>query len=220
MRTLFLAAALTVAPTLQVFASQSSGWTCAPDDGAPFGRSTEKDAANLVSFAGESGIDLLKTLDKVYAGDTAALAAVLQISTKFKSLDVPARTYGNMIYSIFLNLGERKGTDGFLTVLFHQDAQTQQKVRDILWHRSCVYLRQSGPRLNAYHAKSFPSFGRPTSRSVKMTRCSTRRPTERLERTRRRICRHQVCFLTVAAKCRLVRRAAEPQRRWATTRSR
>jgi hypothetical protein len=134
MKKVLLTTVAVLSCALRLPSSNQAAWTCAPDDGAPFGHLSVKDSHALVSFAAAGGVDLLPTLKKVYTGDRESLASVLRMSSRFKSLDVPARVYGNMVYSILLNFGETNGPDAFISVLLTQEPTVRQKIRDILWY--------------------------------------------------------------------------------------
>ncbi|HXV68154.1 MAG TPA: hypothetical protein VD738_04440 [Nitrospira sp.] len=134
MRSFVLTLAITLCCALPVPALEPPFWPCESDDGSPFGHLTEDDGATLISMASTSGLELVPTLVEVYAGDNEALAAVLRLSSRLKALDMPTRVYGNMVYSIFLNLGEAKGPEAFISVLLSQEPVVRQRIRDFLWY--------------------------------------------------------------------------------------
>ena len=120
-------------------ASEPPFWPCVSNDGAPFGQLTESDVDTLTSLAAANGLELLPTLKKVYTGDEEALATILRFSSQLKSLDMPTRVYGNMIYSVFLNLSEVKGTRFVIAVILSQEPTARQRIRDFLWYPTfCV----------------------------------------------------------------------------------
>src|SRR5687767_8165306 len=88
-----------------------------PDDGQPFGHSTDKDFEAFEHFASGHGLDVEAEMRKVYAGDADAFLRVFQFSTHFKRLDSHARAYGNLLYAIFLNIMESKGDAVFVAAL-------------------------------------------------------------------------------------------------------
>src|SRR5258708_4230252 len=90
------------------------------DDGMPFGKITDSDSDRLLQFAKEKGFDLSSDLQKADAKDTNALARVFGLSMTFESLDQNARTYGQVIYSSFLNLGETMGPEQYSGVVLVQ----------------------------------------------------------------------------------------------------
>lgn len=63
-----------------------------------------------------------------------AFAKVFRFSLQFNKLDQNARTYGTMLYSSVLNLGEAGGLLTFCRVLEEQSPQVQQRVRDFLFY--------------------------------------------------------------------------------------
>jgi len=109
-------------------------WPCGSIGTPPFGDLTDGDADKLLALASSNGLELRPTIEKVYAGDKEALATLLRFSTQLKSLDISTRAYGNMVYSIFLNLGEAKSPQLFIPVLLDQPPQVRQRVRDFLWY--------------------------------------------------------------------------------------
>ena len=78
-------------------------------DGMPFGPVGEADMDRLAEFAKKSGFDLKPEMERVHEKDEEALARLFKFSLAFKTLDANARTYGQIIYSSFLNLGEGIG---------------------------------------------------------------------------------------------------------------
>ena len=103
------------------------------DDGMPFGKITDSDTDQLIQFAKERGFDLSSELQQAYAKDTNALAHIFRFSLTFKSLDQNARTYGQVIYSSLLNLGETMGPEQYSSVVVAQDPEVQQRIRDFLY---------------------------------------------------------------------------------------
>lgn len=105
------------------------------DDDMPFGKITDGDTEQLMQFAKERGFDLSSDLQKAYAKDTDtnALARVFGFSLTFKSLDKNARTYGQVIYSSLLNLGETMGVEQYSSVIVAQSPKVRQRIRDFLY---------------------------------------------------------------------------------------
>jgi hypothetical protein len=101
-------------------------------DGMPFGSVGEADVDRLAEFAKKSGFDLKPEMERVYNKDEQALARLFKFSLVFKTLDANARTYGQIIYSAFLNLGEV--TDAYFKVLDRQQPEIQQRIRDFLYY--------------------------------------------------------------------------------------
>jgi hypothetical protein len=130
------------------------------DDGMPFGKITDSDLDQLRQFAKKEGVDFVAELDKAYAKDTNALAKVFRFSLAMKSLDQNARTYGQVIYSSFLNLGETMGTERYSEVVVAQEPDVQQRIRDFLYFPvTCVpreVRAQVDKRVREEHPKLFP----------------------------------------------------------------
>jgi hypothetical protein len=103
-------------------------------DGMPFGPVGEADVDHLAEFAKKSGFDLKPEMERVYKKDEEALARLFKFSLAFKTLDANARTYGQIVYSSFLNLGEGIGVDAYVKVLDRQSPEVQQRVRDFLYY--------------------------------------------------------------------------------------
>jgi hypothetical protein len=130
----FLAAAIALGAGSLASAGEPPFWPCESNDGAPFGHLADSDVNELVSFAAAKGLDLVPTVEKVYTGDKDALAAVMRFSTQLKSRNTPMRVYGNMVYSIYLNLGESKGEELFIAVLQSQNPAVRQRILEFLWY--------------------------------------------------------------------------------------
>jgi len=111
---------------------EKTPWGCAANDGRPFGPMEDRQVLEFERYARERGLDLQPTADRMASGDRKALAEFLRFSLAFQRIDGPARTYGNMVWSVFLNLGERR-TPVFVPVLKAQDARVRQRIEDILW---------------------------------------------------------------------------------------
>jgi hypothetical protein len=112
------------------------------NDGMPFGEIGDSDVDALMAFAKDNGVDLQQELEKAYADDQQALASVFAFSLKFTKLDKNARSYGQVIWSSLLNLGERHGVEKYAEILNAQDAGVQQRIRDILFY-PVVHLPQT-----------------------------------------------------------------------------
>jgi hypothetical protein len=130
------------------------------DDGMPFGKITDSDLDQLMQYAKKEGVDLGAELDKAYAKDMNALANVFRFSLAMKSLDQNTRTYGQVIYSSFLNLGETMGTEQYSEVVVAQEPDVQQRIRDFLYFPvTCVpreVRAQVDKRVREEHPKLFP----------------------------------------------------------------
>jgi hypothetical protein len=115
----------------------------AQDAGMPFGPIGEADAQRLAEFAKKSGFDLKRETDLIYGKkDEEALARFFRFSISFSALDNNARTYGQILYSILLNLGEEMGEENFVKVLDRQSADVQQRVRDYLYFPILVVAKE------------------------------------------------------------------------------
>lgn len=107
----------------------------------PFGKITEADTVRLTQFAKNQGLDLGVEGKKAYAEDKEALARIFRLSLAFESFDQNARTYGQVVFSSLLNLGESMGVKEYSRVLAAQEPAVRQRVRDFLF-----YPMTSGPR--------------------------------------------------------------------------
>jgi hypothetical protein len=103
-------------------------------EGRPFGPVTEQDVETLNLFAKERGLDLTAEAKAMYGHDEEALAKVFRFSLQFGKLDQNARTYGQILYSSLLNLGEEGWLRTYAQVLNRQSPQVQQRVRDFLYY--------------------------------------------------------------------------------------
>ena len=104
------------------------------DVGMPFGKITDDDMVHLTEFAKKQGMDLGAEAKKAYAKDKQALARVFELSLSFDKLDRNARTYGQVIYSSFLNLGESMGVKEYSRVLASLSPEVRQRVRDFIYY--------------------------------------------------------------------------------------
>jgi hypothetical protein len=136
-------------------------------DGRPFGPINEVDVDQLMKFGRARGFDLQPEMQRIYKKDEEALARLFKLSLSFKTLNRNARTYGQMIYSSWLRLGETYGVDSFLKVLDRQPEEVQQRVRDYLYYpllRTPKEKRKDTlEELRRMHPRLFPSdfqFGR------------------------------------------------------------
>jgi hypothetical protein len=104
------------------------------NEGMPFGSVTEQDVENLNQFAKGKGLDLVAEVKAVDGHNEEALAKIFRFSLQFDKLDQNARTYGQIIYSSMLNLGEAKWLPTYARVLEAQSAEVQQRIRDFLFY--------------------------------------------------------------------------------------
>jgi hypothetical protein len=126
------------------------------DDGMPFGKITDSDTDHLMEFARAQGFDLSSELQKAYAKDTNALARVFSFSTSFKTLDQDARTYGQVIYSSLLNLGETLGPEQYSAVVVAQSPEVQQRVRDFLYYPTTLAPQKERAQVDKEVREDFP----------------------------------------------------------------
>jgi hypothetical protein len=113
--------------------------TCEPNDGTPFGQTTREDEEKLAALAAAAGVDLEPTLHGAYAGEADAIHSIFGLAMHFTELNAGARAYGNMLHSMFLNIGEAPGLQEFTAVLLRLDASTLQRIRDFLYYPAvCV----------------------------------------------------------------------------------
>jgi hypothetical protein len=104
------------------------------NDGMPFGPIGDADVDRLAKLAKKSGFDLKPEMERAYKNDEEALARLFKFSLTFKTLDSNARTYGQIVYSTFLRLGEEIGVNTYVKVLDRQSPQVQQRVHDFLYY--------------------------------------------------------------------------------------
>jgi hypothetical protein len=126
------------------------------DDGMPFGKITDSDTDHLMQFAKEKGFDLSAELQKAYAKDTNALARIFGFSMTFESLDQNARTYGQVIYSSFLNLGETMGPEQYSSVVVAQSPEVQQRIKDFLYFPTTLAPKKERAQVDKEVREDFP----------------------------------------------------------------
>ncbi len=106
-------------------------------DGMPFGRIEDTDVNRLQDFALKHGFDLKAEMERVYASngaDADALGRVFIFSRQFRTLDKNARTYGQIVYSSLLRVGEQIGVPAYAKIIDRQPPDVQQRVRDFLFY--------------------------------------------------------------------------------------
>ena len=106
-------------------------------DGMPFGRVEDADVDRLQEFALKRGFDLKAEMARVYGEnkvDEDALGRVFIFSRQFNTLDKNARTYGQIVYSSLLNVGEHIGVPTYVKIIDRQPPDVQQRVRDFLFY--------------------------------------------------------------------------------------
>jgi hypothetical protein len=138
-------------------------------DGMPFGRVDEADVDRLQEFALKRGFDLKAEMARVYGEkkiDEDALGRVFIFSRQFKMLDKDARTYGQIIHSSLLNIGEHIGVPAYVKIIDRQPPDVQQRVRDFLWYPAWHWHaehKQNSGELETLYPGLFPKsylFGR------------------------------------------------------------
>lgn len=107
-------------------------------DGMPFGPIGDADLGRLQKFALERGFDFKAEMARVYCCDKTidedALGRVFLFSRQFTALDKNARTYGQVIYSSLLRIGEVIGVDHYVKIIDRAPPDVQQRVRDFLFY--------------------------------------------------------------------------------------
>jgi hypothetical protein len=106
-------------------------------DGMPFGRVDDAEIDRLQDFALKRGFDLKAEMARVYGEakvNEDALGRVFIFSRQFDALDKNARTYGQIIYSSLLNIGEHIGVPAYVKIIDLQPADVQQRIRDFLYY--------------------------------------------------------------------------------------
>lgn len=104
------------------------------DTGMPFGAVGPEEMDGLERFAKKEGVDLFGDLKRAYAKDEQALARVFAFSLNFTKLDRDAKTYGQLIYSSFLNLVSVYGVERYSQLVAAQPARVAQRIRDFIYY--------------------------------------------------------------------------------------
>lgn len=149
----------------------SGPWSRAFGEGAgmPFGRIGQEEVDRLSEFAKkEADFDLNGETMRAYReNDLEALGRLFRFSMVLRHFDANARTYGQIINSSLLNIGEQIGVDAYVKVIEQQPASVQRRIRNFLYYpyyRLRKQYREGGEQevRNMYPAL-FPStfeFGR------------------------------------------------------------
>lgn len=141
------------------------GASGAPDNGSPghpYGEVNKADVDALAAYAKTKGFDFWGDVyEKAYGrNDAKALGRFFQFSLQLTSYDQNARTYAQVLYSSFLNLGDSWGRDRYSKVLLAQSPKVQQRIRDLLCYPDPVEtLREFGEELPEMFPKAY-KFGR------------------------------------------------------------
>lgn len=133
-------------------ATASAGY----DTGMPFGVIGPREIGNFERCAKQAGVDLLGDVRRAYTGDETALARVFAFSVRFDRLDENARTYGQIVYSAVLNLGERRGLPWFARIVAAQPAAVRQRVRDFLFYEVTQAPKKARASAEATARRSAP----------------------------------------------------------------
>jgi hypothetical protein len=126
-------------------------------DGMPFGPVEEADVDRLAEFAKKSGFDLKPEMERVYKKDEEALARLFKFSLSFTTLDANARTYGQIVCSSLLNLGEPIGVDAYVRVLDRQPPEVQQRVRDFLYYPMLRVPKEQRKQVEEENNRMYPT---------------------------------------------------------------
>ena len=102
--------------------------------GNPFGPIEDHDIEALSQFSKTKGLDVIAEIKRAYGKEEASLAAVFRFSLQFNRLDRNARTYGQIVYSSLLDLGESWGVENYARVLAKQEPRVRQRIRDFLFY--------------------------------------------------------------------------------------
>jgi len=127
------------------------------DSGIPYGKMSIKDVDRFLELSKSRGVDMRLDMDKAYGGDAAALERIFGLSMTFQKLDKMARVYGNFLFSMFLDMGERKGEKFFGEAVAAQPASVQQRVRDYLYHAVLQVPRSERTRMENQARSDFPT---------------------------------------------------------------
>lgn len=100
----------------------------------PYGLITQPDITHLEARANKAGVDLMGDMKRAYERDEEALLRVFAYSLTFTKLDRDARTYGQLVYSSLLNMGEGRGVEAYSKLVVAQPPDVRQRIRDFLWY--------------------------------------------------------------------------------------
>jgi len=123
----------------------------------PFGHIGDGDVDRLAEFAKKSGFELKPEMERVYKKDEEALARLFKFSLTFRTLDANARTYGQIIYSSLLNLGEATGVDAYVKVIDRQSPEVQQRVRDFLYFPMLRVPKEERKKVEEENSRMYPT---------------------------------------------------------------
>jgi len=129
-------------------------------DGMPFGRVEDADVDRLQEFALKRGFDLKAEMARVYGEkkeDEDALGRVFIFSRQFNTLDKNARTYGQIIYSSLLNIGEHMGVPAYVKIIDRQPPDVQQRVRDFLYYPMLHVPKEHRKEVEDENSRMYPT---------------------------------------------------------------
>ena len=124
--------------------------------GVPYGKMSRKDVDRFLDLSRSRGVDMEMEMPKAYKGDASALSKIFSLSTGFQKMDKMTRVYGNFIFSMFLDLGERKGESTFGEAVAAQPVEVRQRVRDFVYHAITQVPRNQRRELELELRKDFP----------------------------------------------------------------
>jgi len=129
-------------------------------DGMPFGRVEDADVDRLQEFALKRGFDLKAEMARVYGEkkeDEDALGRVFISSRQFNTLDKNARTYGQIIYSSLLNIGEHMGVPAYVKIIDRQPPDVQQRVRHFLYYPMLHVPKEHRKEVEDENSRMYPT---------------------------------------------------------------
>lgn len=80
---------------------------------------------------------MIGELERIYQGGYEkedSFDRVFAFASKFERLDDNARTYGHMIWSSLLNIGDVIGVPAYVVMINRQPPDVQQRIRDFLFY--------------------------------------------------------------------------------------
>ena len=129
-------------------------------DGMPFGRVEDADVDRLQEFALKRGFDLKAEMARVYGEkkiDEDALGRFFIFSRQFNALDKNARTYGQIIYSSLLNIGEHIGVPAYVKIIDRQSPDVQQRIRDFLYYPMLHVPKEHRKEVEDENSRMYPA---------------------------------------------------------------
>lgn len=124
--------------------------------GMPFGLMGPKEIDHLDAYAKKEGVDLMGDMKRAYQKDEEALGRVFAFSLKFPKLNRDAKTYGQIIYSSFLNLAEVYGVERYSRIVAAQPKAVQQRIRDFIYYDATQAPKKIQKEVEANARKSAP----------------------------------------------------------------